>query len=152
MQPLSFSLTISLSFHAPHANTSLSLSPALCAALSFSLLLSLHFIPSHHRFPPAISPLCISVPWHLFAFKLSFPFSIFTLSLFISHLLLSFSPSPLVFSLSLLPFISACLCVLPFLLQKLLFLTLWAFFLSTYPSLWASLWLPPSRFGAVSIE
>lgn len=124
---LSFSISLALSFHAPppttHTNTSLSLSLALCVAYSFSLspflsissLRSIFFLSLH-----------LSVPWYpSFSFLLSHSFSAFFPHSF-SLVSLPLSPSPLLFSLSLPPFVSLPPSAAPcfFFLSD----TLWAFF------------------------
>ncbi len=128
---LSFSLYRSFfSFHAPpHKHITISFSRTLCCILSFfSLPLSLSLsISSLHNvfFSPSISPLWNSVPWYLsFSFRASHSFSAFStlsLSLCISLLPPSLSPSPLLFSLSLPPFVSFP----PSLSSSLFFFSVW---------------------------
>lgn len=103
---LSFSISLALSFHAPpnhtHKHIAISFSRTLCCILFFSLSLSVHFIPSQHLFPqsPSFRPL---VSLFLIS-SLSFLFSFFSHSF--SLVSLPLSPSPLLFSLSLPPFVS----------------------------------------------
>lgn len=123
---LSFSISLALSFHAPpnhtHKHIAISFSRTLCCILFFSLSLSVHFIPSQHLFPqsPSFRPL---VSLFLIS-SLSFLFSFFPHSF--SLVSLPLSPSPLLFSLSLPPFVSLPPSAAPcfFLLSD----TLWAFF------------------------
>lgn len=123
---LSFSISLALSFHAPpnhtHKHIAISFSRTLCCILFFSLSLSVHFIPSQHLFPqsPSFRPL---VSLFLIS-SLSFLFSFFSHSF--SLVSLPLSPSPLLFSLSLPPFVSLPPSAAPcfFFLSD----TLWAFF------------------------
>lgn len=119
-----------------------------------TLFLSLHFIPLQHLFfLPFISPpklqFCPLVSLTLF-FALIFISKFFSLSLSFT---LYLSPAFITLSLSsFILFISASLCIPPSLppsAAPCFFLsdTLWAFFLSSYLSLWASLSLPSLSFS-----
>lgn len=135
---LSFSISLALSFHAPpnhtHKHIAISFSRTLCCILFFSLSLSVHFIPSQHLFPqsPSFRPL---VSLFLIS-SLSFLFSFFSHSF--SLVSLPLSPSPLLFSLSLPPFVSLPPSAAPCFFFFCLTLSE-PFFLSSYLSLWASL-------------
>lgn len=144
------SLSLSLSFisRPPHKRIAISFSCSMCCIL-FS---SLYFIPSQHGFffSPSISPklqFCPLVSLPLLSSRFLFNISLSLFSLGVSSLLpLSLSPSPLLFSLSLPPFVSLPPS-LPQQLPVLFCLTLWAFFLSSYLSLWASLSVPSLSFS-----
>lgn len=136
---LSFSISLALSFHAPppqpHTQTHRYL--FLSHSVLHTLFLSLPFCPFHPfaasfsqspSFRPLVSLFLIS--------SLSFLFSFFSHSF--SLVSLPLSPSPLLFSLSLPPFVSLPPSAAPCFFFS--FLTLSEpFFLSSYLSLWASL-------------